>query len=214
MRISELSREVGVPAATIKYYVREGLLPAGRRESETQSAYDQEHVHRLRLIVALTQVAGLSLADTRTALAGLDGHEQVQVMRTAQEAATREPPSGDEEELAGAEQFVQDLLTGLGWEKAAKPSPQRRRLVAAVDSLQRLGHTELLTAVPEWAAAAERIAAADLASVGGIAEHDRLAESVILGVVIGGDIVQSLRLLAETEQATLAKPRHAADEDD
>ena len=29
MRISELAKESGTPVATIKYYIREGLLPAG-----------------------------------------------------------------------------------------------------------------------------------------------------------------------------------------
>lgn len=29
MRIGELSRRTGVPVPTIKYYVREGLLPPG-----------------------------------------------------------------------------------------------------------------------------------------------------------------------------------------
>ena len=28
MRISELAKESGTPVATIKYYIREGLLPA------------------------------------------------------------------------------------------------------------------------------------------------------------------------------------------
>nr|MDT0525976.1 MerR family DNA-binding transcriptional regulator [Streptomyces sp. DSM 41633] len=37
MRLAELSERSGVPTATIKYYLREGLLPAGRRISATQA---------------------------------------------------------------------------------------------------------------------------------------------------------------------------------
>ncbi|RAC11977.1 MerR family transcriptional regulator, partial [Burkholderia multivorans] len=53
MRISELSRRSDVPVATIKYYLREGLLPAGERTSATQAVYTDAHVNRLALIRAL-----------------------------------------------------------------------------------------------------------------------------------------------------------------
>src|SRR3954464_8089995 len=54
MRISELSRETGVPVATIKFYLRERLLSPGRSTAATQAEYGQVHVDRLRLIRALT----------------------------------------------------------------------------------------------------------------------------------------------------------------
>ncbi len=53
MRISELSRTTGVPIATIKFYLREHLLPEGTRTSATQAQYGEEHVSRLRLVRAL-----------------------------------------------------------------------------------------------------------------------------------------------------------------
>lgn len=47
VRISELSRASGVSTATIKYYLREKLLPEGRLTSATQAQYGQAHVDRL-----------------------------------------------------------------------------------------------------------------------------------------------------------------------
>src|ERR1700716_801088 len=44
MRMAELSAESGVPVATIKYYLREGLLPPGERTSRNQARYDDVHV--------------------------------------------------------------------------------------------------------------------------------------------------------------------------
>ena len=41
MRISELSAQTGVPVPTIKYYLREGLLPEGERSAPTQAAYGE-----------------------------------------------------------------------------------------------------------------------------------------------------------------------------
>lgn len=72
MRISELSRVSGVPVATIKFYLREGLLAEGVRTSPNQAHYDDTHLQRLRLIRALVGVGGLSLAATRSVLQQID----------------------------------------------------------------------------------------------------------------------------------------------
>ncbi len=64
MRISELVERSGVPLATIKYYLREGLLMPGEASSATQASYGEDHVQRLALIRALTGVVGLSIQKT------------------------------------------------------------------------------------------------------------------------------------------------------
>ncbi|WP_157157084.1 MerR family transcriptional regulator [Diaminobutyricimonas sp. LJ205] len=68
MRISELSTLTGVPIATIKYYLREGLLQPGASTSATQASYGKEHARRIGLIRALTDVVGVSVASTRLIL--------------------------------------------------------------------------------------------------------------------------------------------------
>lgn len=72
MRISALAAAVGLPVATVKYYLREGLLHPGVPSSATQSSYDDSHVRRLRLIRALTGAVGLSMQQTRTILELVD----------------------------------------------------------------------------------------------------------------------------------------------
>ena len=37
MQISELSSRAGIPLATVKYYLREGLVPPGRRITATRA---------------------------------------------------------------------------------------------------------------------------------------------------------------------------------
>ncbi len=74
MRMSELSRLSGVSVTTIKYYLREGLLPPGRQLSATQAEYDGNHLRRLRLIRALTGVRGLSVSTAREVLGALAEH--------------------------------------------------------------------------------------------------------------------------------------------
>ncbi|MEE2033575.1 MerR family transcriptional regulator [Rhodococcus chondri] len=60
MRISELAARTGVPLATVKFYLREGLLMPGNATSATQAVYSDEHVRRLGLVRALA-VQGLPL---------------------------------------------------------------------------------------------------------------------------------------------------------
>ena len=73
MRVSELSQATGVPVPTIKYYLREGLLPRGETTtSPNQASYGDEHVARLRLIRSLLDVGGLSVATVRDVLAAVD----------------------------------------------------------------------------------------------------------------------------------------------
>src|ERR1700716_3643889 len=72
MRMAELSAESGVPVATIKYYLREGLLSPGELTSPNQARYDDAHVRRLKLVRALLDVGGLSIADVRDVVEAVD----------------------------------------------------------------------------------------------------------------------------------------------
>lgn len=72
MRISALAAAAGLPVATVKFYLREGLLHAGLASSATQASYDASHVRRLRLIRALTGTVGLSVQQARTILELID----------------------------------------------------------------------------------------------------------------------------------------------
>src|SRR5919107_5383899 len=72
MRISELARRTDVPVATIKFYLRERLLPEGTLTSATQAQYREDHVARLRLIRALTGPGGLSIAAVHRVLDAID----------------------------------------------------------------------------------------------------------------------------------------------
>lgn len=71
MRISELSTTSGVPVATIKYYLREKLLPEGERTSPTQATYGTAHMQRLGVIRALVD-AGVGIAGVRKVVGVLE----------------------------------------------------------------------------------------------------------------------------------------------
>jgi Cd(II)/Pb(II)-responsive transcriptional regulator len=50
MKIGDLARQTDTPVATIRFYEREGLLPAPARTASNYRRYDATHVERLRFI--------------------------------------------------------------------------------------------------------------------------------------------------------------------
>ena len=72
MRIGDLAKTTGVPVATLKFYLREGLLPAGTPTAVNQAEYDDVHVRRVKLVRALLHLGGLSIADAQRVVAAVD----------------------------------------------------------------------------------------------------------------------------------------------
>ncbi len=68
MRMRELEKASGVGRETIRYYIREGLLPEPDRASRNSAFYSDEHVSRLRAIKRLQEERFLPLAVIRALL--------------------------------------------------------------------------------------------------------------------------------------------------
>lgn len=73
MRMRELERLTGVGRETIRFYIREGLLPEPERASANSAYYRDEHVTRLRAIKRLQEERFLPLAIIRALLDSEDG---------------------------------------------------------------------------------------------------------------------------------------------
>jgi MerR family copper efflux transcriptional regulator len=71
MKIGELAERTGIPASTIRYYEKEGLLPKAQRGANGYRIYQQYALERLDLI-QLGQNLGFSL-DTIRSIAALQG---------------------------------------------------------------------------------------------------------------------------------------------
>ena len=67
MRIGEVADASGVPAQTIRFYERQGLLPHPRRGPNGYRAYDASTLNRLRFIRG-AQAAGLTLVEIASIL--------------------------------------------------------------------------------------------------------------------------------------------------
>jgi len=72
MRISELADTVGVPASTVRYYERVGLLAAPARTASGYRDYDDDAASRL-LFIARSRRMGLSCEQITSLLPVWDG---------------------------------------------------------------------------------------------------------------------------------------------
>ena len=67
MRISEVAGEVGTTTRTIRYYEEIGLLPSSDdREHGAHRTYDEADVERLREVLQLKELLGVSLDELKT----------------------------------------------------------------------------------------------------------------------------------------------------
>ena len=180
MRIAELSRTTGVPPATIKWYLREGLIPKGAATARNQAQYDESHVRRLRLIRALVDIGGLTTQEARTILAVVDDPNASidQVVGAAHGALARVPDSdSDATTLAQVDHF----LASRGW-KVTPGSPARAELAGIVRAMAQFApgydHSDLALAagLAPYADAVDQLAAAEVEELPRDVPRDVLVE--------------------------------------
>lgn len=199
MRIGELSKATDVPVPTIKYYLREGLLPAGELSSPNQASYDDTHVRRLRLIRALIELAQVPVATVKEILESLDSdteplHEQIGRAHRAL-TPTRRLSATDEARTAAAAQ-VTGLIADRGW-SVEPEAPALATLIDTVAALRSLGQDNLVAHLDTYADAVERFTQLEIDAVTANPTRDQLAESVVIGTILGETLIASLRLLAQ-----------------
>jgi DNA-binding transcriptional MerR regulator len=137
MKISELSQLSQVPVPTIKFYIREGLLPAGQRTSKNQATYGAPHVERLALIRALQEAAGLRLDAIARALRAADTAKEDFVIAAID--ALERPTLDIELDPAlyrAAERGILELSKQRGW-KVSRDDASLRDAVLATTRIKR-----------------------------------------------------------------------------
>jgi len=65
MRMKKLSEETGVPKGTIKFYIKEGLIPRPIKTQHNMAYYDEKHLNAIRLIKELQSKRFLPLSVIR-----------------------------------------------------------------------------------------------------------------------------------------------------
>ena len=198
MKMSQLCETSGVSVPSIKFYLREGLLPAGERTSATQAEYGPEHVERLRLIRALIDIGGLSVATAQRVLEAIDSPDLPlsYVFGVAQYAISDTSLYADVPEGSAGTTQVNDLIESTGW-LVSDENPGRRGAARVPDTYADLGQNHIGEHLAAYAEAAELIARADLAAVAHQTDVADMAETVVVGTVLGDALNASLRRMAQ-----------------
>ena len=194
MQISELARRAGVPVATVKYYLREGLLPPGELTGATRARYGEDHLERLGLVRALLGPGGLSVATARAVLAAVDG--PATSVHDALGAAHRALPGVAPDATSDLDQ-ARAVLQRRGWQ-VAEDSPALRALAGALEALHAAGSPPPDALLDRYAEAAGRIGEQDVAEVpiGSLAEAVRF---VVVNTVLLEPVLLALRRLAQED---------------
>ncbi len=194
MRISQLADRSGVPLATVKFYLREGLLHPGVSTAATRASYDETHLRRLRLIRALVDVGGLGLQQVHQVLAALNDPQRSlhDALGSAHVllAEGPQPPAQSRED-------VDQLLRRWRW-RIAPDSPNRDVLARAITAARAVGLEVDEQRLASYGQAMRGVARADVA---GVATGDRedAAARVVLGTLLLEPVLLALRRLAHED---------------
>jgi DNA-binding transcriptional MerR regulator len=218
MRIGELSSAAGVPIATVKWYLRIGLLPKGDPTARNQADYGEHHLRRLRFVRAVIEVGGLSTEQAQRIVDVLDDPaSSARDVAAAAHAAIsdRTPPRGVEASAPAVDRY----LRSRGW-TIDDDSPARADLAAVITALRVLegdvgtdagpavgSDVALAALLDPYADALEPIAAAEISGLPA-SRSEELAERIVLGTVLMDQAIGALRRLAQ-ENAFVARPPDA-----
>lgn len=191
MRISELAERSGLSIATLKFYIREGMLPRGEATSATRAEYGEDHLARLRLISALADVRGLPLTRVKEILALIDDPDPDPVVVLGRAIGALPPyVEGDRAEYPRARAAIEDL--GLTYDPAFTAVPQ---LEDAIRALEHAGLDTSPETLRRYAEAMRSVAAEEIAPLSGMSLAEAISYSV-LGTALYEPLMLALRRLA------------------
>jgi DNA-binding transcriptional MerR regulator len=198
MLVSELADRAEVSLATVKYYLREGLLPAGETTGPRRAEYDETHVRRLRVLRLLREVGGVPVTSLRQVVDALDDESLpvpevmtvvADVISDVPEAEFQDPVSLD---------LVDEVFARIGWDHIRAESIDRQRLASLVSLLNAPGPLAAsLEILSFYAGAADQIARTEVEMLDSTVERSQLLEQLVTGSVVYGQVFGLLRQLGE-----------------
>jgi DNA-binding transcriptional MerR regulator len=155
LKISELAERAEVPVATVRHYLREGLLPQPVKTSRNMAYYPPEFVERIRLIKQLQEERFMPLRVIRDLLEREDAEpERLRAMIDLEDRILTRALAGERErapvdEVRGRYDVPQEVLDRLAEVGVLTPdksgySPSDVRIVEAISRFRAGGYDESL----------------------------------------------------------------------
>jgi DNA-binding transcriptional MerR regulator len=150
LRMGELARASGVSAATIKHYLREGLLPEPVKTSRNMAYYPAEFVDRIRMIKQLQEERYMPLRVIKDLLE--EDPDRARALIELGDKLLEHALAGESERVSAAEvrnryDVPQDVLDRLAELEVLTPdddgySPSDVRVVEAISRFRAGGYEE------------------------------------------------------------------------
>jgi DNA-binding transcriptional MerR regulator len=221
LKIGELAEQSGVPAATIRHYVREGLLPEPVKTSRNMAYYPPEFVERIRLIKQLQEERFMPLKVIRELLSSGDGDpDRLRALVAIEDRILERALAGEKQRTSAAEvrrryEVPKEVLDRLAELEVLSPSrngysPSDVRIVEAISRFRAGGYDERIgftvydtlrykEALEEIAAEEVRVLIERLGEV----DPDQAIEMIEAGVEPLAELISALHtklLVAELER--------------
>jgi len=221
LKIGELAEASGVPAATIRHYVREGLLPEPVKTSRNMAYYPPEFVDRIRIIKQLQEERFMPLKVIRELLATGDGDpERLRALVEVEDRILERALAGEQDRVSAAEvrrryDVPKGVLDRLAELEVLSPgrrgySPSDVRIVEAISRFRAGGYDERVGFTVydtlRYKRALEAIAAEEVKVLGerlGDVDPEQAVEMIEAGVEPLNDLISALHtklLVAELER--------------
>jgi DNA-binding transcriptional MerR regulator len=153
LKISELAAAADVPVATVRHYLREGLLPEPEKTSRNMAYYSPDLVERIRLIKQLQEERFLPLRVIRELLESGDGDpERLRALIDLEDRILESALAGERKRVSAREvkrryDVPQEVLDRLAELEVLSPdgrgySPSDTRIVEAISRFRAGGYDE------------------------------------------------------------------------
>jgi DNA-binding transcriptional MerR regulator len=153
LKISELAAAADVPVATVRHYLREGLLPEPEKTSRNMAYYSPDLVERIRLIKQLQEERFLPLRVIRELLESGDGDpERLRALIDLEDRILESALAGERKRVSAREvkrryDVPTEVLDRLAKLEVLSPdgrgySPSDARIVEAISRFRAGGYDE------------------------------------------------------------------------
>lgn len=213
MLVSELAERADVPLATVKYYLREGLLAPGEVTGPRRAEYDEAHLRRLRVLRMLREVGGVPVHSLRRIVDALDNPDLPvhDAMAVIADVITDDPEPQDTD--AASIEIVDTVLRDVGWDRIRAESLDRLRLAGLVALLNGPGPLGASVQVLRYyAEIADGIASTEIGLVDHTRDRAEMLEDMVTGSVVYGQVFALLRQLGHEHHHAEQIARAAAPE--
>lgn len=207
--MSELADRAGVPVATVKYYLRAGLLPAGRVAGPRRAVYDDTHLRRLRILRILREVGGIPVTALQQIVDAVDdvddeSRSEHEVLCLVADALTPTlldvPPDGTTRDLVDA------AMDGVGWTSVRPDAADRIRLEALI---RLVSGSETLTVDLEildyYTRLADELCRTERLLIDTTKDRAGTLEDMIAGEVAFGEMLALLRRMGHEHYDAVAR---------